>query len=297
MSFVNQEYAPIPSASSDIPDCLISNHKPRPLPTPATETMYIPSNNATATAGGQLQFVIPVGTNHSYSDVNYEFDLNVVATADGDITGHVKFSGTTGSGSMLMEKAVSVYSGQTFDDTLDWGTCMDTNLTHGADKSFVTNDCSIMMNSAQFLPESCRAQAGGANATPLQLSIPCLGFLAGSWSKSIPSYIMSGQITHTVNLASAAKVFFADGANFVITNYTISNARISIKQTTLEQSYCDDQRYLVNSGNVYNYEYQSYLNVQTSGTSINYTNGLNYESLDGVFVTCRLTAKTGLTNH
>jgi hypothetical protein len=71
---------------------------------------------------------------------------------------------------------------------------------------------------------------------------------------------------------------------------------MSIKQTTLEQSYCDNQRYLVNSGNVYNYEYQSYLNVQASGTSINYTNGLNYESLDGVFLSCRLTAKTGRTN-
>jgi len=269
----------LPAMQESVPPEWKSSTAPKPVAS-TVQTVAVSSLSAAQGPGGHIDLSIPLGPSAGHASQMYiKFTLTITKDAGADTIW--SFKGASRLCTALFSRYTSSVNGVVIDNmnNFDLGVA-DLLLTHSTSADWLRNDAVVLMGANKLT-----TIANATTSASYSFVMPLIGFCGGN----LPLYLMNGVLSIGLDCNPLARAIQADQA---LTGYSISNVQVIYDRVSLDQSFIDQVRAEIASGQQYVIPYK---NIQTtsvveSNGNNNLSLGLNVSSCEAVVMSQVLTA-------
>lgn len=270
-------YPVISSASSQVPDELMSSSAPRPL---ASKIQHKVANcqTATQTSSGQLMFNLGCGSGQGFVKSGSVYLSCLVAVTQAvHADNKNKFSNSNGLGSSIILRDTLYLNGNIADQYNYVNKLRQGLVSHCSSDSYVKNDLAIT--------EAPLATTVSANPpTGVRICIPVQNGVLNA-QNNLPLFLFS-TCQLEFNLDSVGQAIYSAGV--AATEYTVTDAKITYTVIQPEIAFEQEMKAILASGKLFQMEIKSFYNLKQSnaGPTKSVPIGLNMSSVNAIFHTC-----------
>lgn len=256
-------------ASSDIPNAMLPDSRPRVASGGAHRILSIATQNGTVASGQQIQFQLPanMGAGFLVSGSSY---IRLTVNVTQAVANSWSFK-QTGAASSIVQQMSLLLSGAQTETIQQYNKQYNALLQHACNGNYIANDSRLAENTYPAAFET------GASLT---VCIPCgLGLMNAR--QHLPLFLLSSAQLQ-VTLAPVLEALVAGSGN-AISEYTVSNATFIGEQVCMDSQYELSMKSML-ATRVYQMAFDTfYNNKYAQQASITVPLGLNSSSVRGIF--------------
>lgn len=255
-------------ASSDIPNAMLPDSRPRVASGGAHRILSIATQNGTVASGQQIQFTLPsnMGAGFLVSGSAY---IRMTVNVSQAVAPSWAFK-QTGAGSSVVQQMNLLLSGSQSETIQQYNKMYNALLQHATNGNYIANDSKLAENTYP---------AGFNGSASFTVCIPVgLGLLNAK--QHLPLFLLSSAQLQ-ITLAPVLEALVAGSAN-AISEYTVSNATFLAEQVCMDSAYEMGMKQMLAS-RVYQMSFDTfYNNKYAQQASITVPLGLNSSSVRSI---------------
>lgn len=283
---VPKSYPASGASAEGIPASLLTNTLASCTPSFKT-SQSVQALQGSQTASGTLTFNLGCNPSAGYLKPQATY-LKCRITIDQTTGNTAGFAGRCGSAGSIIDTLTVTLGSTPVEVIANYGLVYDQLLTHGTNKSYIEQDCTIT--------EACGiTKTAVANVCVFDVVIPLNSGVLNNTDKAIPLFVMNSPVSIHIQLATTQRAIYSTVSE--AGGYTVSNAEIMYDTIQFASNdYPNAVNAMLASGKLYEIPFKTFSVTQlTTNASMTQTLGVDAISLDCVFYTEQKADQYGVT--